>query len=126
MAARVMGVRAMVAWEPFFQYAESHVNYEQSAGYNGEFAYNPTPAFHKQFYNLTRMSHLQLDTHRPLILLRLLTTFKVGDRISVSNNTNVRSSGTLSASMLGVQSSPGSGNNRGWTGASRWNRVVAA
>lgn len=51
MAARVMGVRAMVAWEPLFLYAERHLNYEQSSQYKGEFAYNPTPAFHVQFYN---------------------------------------------------------------------------
>ena len=51
MAARVMGLRSTCNWEPLFQYAERFVNYEQSSGYKGEFAYNPTPGFHKQFYN---------------------------------------------------------------------------
>jgi hypothetical protein len=52
MAARVMGLRSVVNWEAMFQYQVRHLNYEQSAGYGGEFNSNPTPWFHRQFYNL--------------------------------------------------------------------------
>jgi hypothetical protein len=54
MAARVMGLRSVVNWEPLFQYQERHLNYEQSPEYGGEFASNPTTTFHRQFYNAYR------------------------------------------------------------------------
>lgn len=100
MAARVMGLRAVVNWEPFFQYAERHLGYEQSAGYGGEFNSNPTPAFHKQFYNVHKnaVTGSGGDPANPP-----LAAFSPGDRIQVSKDTNVRSSGALSATLLGVQ-----------------------
>ncbi len=51
MAARCVGMRSSINHEALFDYAERHLNYEQSGSYGGEFNYNPTPAFHKQFYN---------------------------------------------------------------------------
>ena len=51
LAARVMGLRRAIDWEPLFRYAERHLDFEQGPDYKGEWAANPTPAFHKQFYN---------------------------------------------------------------------------
>lgn len=51
MVARVMSIRAACKWEAMFLYAERHLDYEQSAGYQGEWNFNPTPSFHRQFYN---------------------------------------------------------------------------
>jgi hypothetical protein len=101
MAAKVMGLRNVISWEPLFRYAERHVNYEQSAAYGGEFNSNPTPAFHKQFYNAFNNSPPgsggnPVDPPPPV-------GFALGDRIQVTKNTNVRVSGALTATLLGVQ-----------------------
>jgi hypothetical protein len=106
MAARVMGMRTLVNWEPFFQYQERHLNYEQSAGYAGEFNSNPTPTFHRQFYNAHRnaVPGSGGDPINPPV-----SAFKIGDRIQVSKDTNVRTSGALTATLLGVQSANSTG-----------------
>ncbi len=49
MAARCMGMRSVMNWEPLFQYAERHLQIEDD-GFVGGNNYNPTPAFHRQFY----------------------------------------------------------------------------
>lgn len=54
MAARVMGLRKAIDWEPLFQYAERQLGHEQGPDFKGEWAANPTPAFHKQVYNTYR------------------------------------------------------------------------
>jgi hypothetical protein len=54
MAARVMGIRGLLNWEALFLYQERHLNYEQGSTYAGEFNYNPTISFHRQFYNAYR------------------------------------------------------------------------
>ena len=61
MAAKVMEVRSAMAWEPLFQYAVRHLEFEigDRAEYGtgpdspplDELSFNPTPAFHQQFYN---------------------------------------------------------------------------
>jgi hypothetical protein len=106
MVARVLGLRSTVNWEPLFQYQERHLNYEQSAGYGGEFNSNPTPNFHKQFYN----------THKNAVpgssgpaANPPPAAFSPGDRIQVSNVTNVRGSGALTATLLGVQAAGSNG-----------------
>lgn len=101
MAARVMGLRGVCAWEPFFLYQERHLNYEQGSSYGGEFNSNPTPAFHKQFYNAHKNAvpgsgGNPVDPPPPV-------GFALGDRIQVTKNTNVRVSGALTATLLGVQ-----------------------
>lgn len=100
MAARVMGLRAAVNWEPLFQYQERHLNYEQSAGYGGEFNFNPTPAFHRQFYNAHKNA-VPGSTGGPPPPPS--GDFALGDRIEVMRDTNVRNSGALTATLLGVQ-----------------------
>lgn len=47
MAARCMGMRSTISWEPLFKYAERHIAYEYTSLWN----YNPTPSFHREFYN---------------------------------------------------------------------------
>ena len=98
MAARVMGLRTIVNWEPLFQYQERHLNYEQSAGYGGEFNSNATPGFHKAFYNAHKNAVPGGTPIDPP-----LSAFLPGDRIQLSKDTNVRSSGVLAAPLLGVQ-----------------------
>lgn len=110
MAAKVMGMRAVMAWEPLFKYAERHLDYEQSAGYKGEFAYNPTPAFHKQFYNVYKNAGPGSGTGgNDGGIIPPTYSFAIGDRIQVSKNTNVRASGALTGTLLGVQSAASSG-----------------
>lgn len=100
MAARVMGLRTLVNWDAFFQYQERHLNYEQSAGYGGEFDSNPTPAFHKAFYNAHKNA---VPGSGGVPIDPPLSAFSLGDRIQVSKDTMVRSSGALAATLLGVQ-----------------------
>lgn len=102
MAARVMGLRNVIAWEPLFQYAERRLNYEQSGSYGGELNYNPTPAFHKQFYNNYKNATLG-SGGEPANPPPLETTFGVGDRIQLSAQTNVRETGALTGTLLGTQ-----------------------
>jgi hypothetical protein len=101
MAAKVMGLRSTINWEPLFQYTDRYLDYEQSAGYAGEFAYNPTPVFFRQFYNTYK--NATLGSGGPVIVVSPVATFSVGDRIQVSNDTNVLSTGALTATLLGVQ-----------------------
>ena len=99
MAARVMGIRSLSKWEPMYLYQERHLNYEQGPTYQGEFNYNPTPAFHKQFYNTFK-------AYTPGSVIAPpppVVTFAIGDRIELSANTNVRASGALTATLLGTQ-----------------------
>ena len=101
MAARVMGIRALSKWEQLYLYQERHLNYEQGSTYQGEFNYNPTPAFHKQFYNIFK-------TYKPGTSTgggggTVTPAYAIGDRIEVSANTNVRSTSSLSGTLLGVQ-----------------------
>lgn len=101
MAARVMGIRALSKWEQLYLYQERHLNYEQGSTYQGEFNYNPTTAFHKQFYNIFK-------TYKPGTSTgggggTVTPAYAIGDRIEVSANTNVRSTSTLSSTLLGVQ-----------------------
>ncbi len=106
MAARAMGLRSLANWEPFFQYQERHLNYEQSAGYGGEFNSNPTPAFHKQFYNVHKNAvpgSAGPPTNPPS------GVFALGDRIQVTQDTNVRDSGALTATLLGAQGADATG-----------------
>ncbi|MCE9612834.1 MAG: chitobiase/beta-hexosaminidase C-terminal domain-containing protein [Lentisphaerae bacterium] len=58
MAARVMGLRKAMNWEALFLYAERHVDFEQSIDYRGEFIYNETPLFFRQFYNTYKEAEL--------------------------------------------------------------------
>lgn len=70
IVARIMNIRSVCNWEPLFQYAVRHLEFEQSPLHYEEqywrprrqvnpygnwempeFAFNPTPAFHQQFYN---------------------------------------------------------------------------
>ena len=97
MAARVMGLRATVNWEALFLYQDRHLNYEQGSSYGGEFNSNPTPAFHKAFYNAHKNAVPGSGGAPPP------AAFSPGDRIQVSQNTNVRGSGALTATLLGVQ-----------------------
>jgi hypothetical protein len=109
MAAIAMGLRDAIAWEPLFKYAERHLNYEQSQAYAGEFNFNPTPAFHKQFYNLHKGDSSLIgitpppSTEPPPETI----TFKAGDRIQISKDINVRSSAMLpddpSGNLVGIQ-----------------------
>lgn len=108
MAAKVMGLRSTIDWEPLFQYADRHLGYEQSSGYQGEFAYNPTPQFHKQFYNAYKNSTLG-SGGGGTVVIPPAATFAVGDRIQISKNTNVRDAAALSANLLGVQISNATG-----------------
>lgn len=99
MAARVMGIRSLSKWEQMYLYQERHLNYEQGSTYKGEFNYNPTPAFHKQFYNTYK-------TYTPGTVITpppQTVTFAIGDRIEVSANTNVRATAALTGTLLGVQ-----------------------
>jgi hypothetical protein len=50
MAAKVMGARAYIDYEPFFKYAERHVDFERSSSYGGELSSNFTPGFHSDFH----------------------------------------------------------------------------
>jgi len=50
MAAKVMGARAYIDYEPFFKYAERHVDFERSGSYSGELSSNGTPNFHLAFH----------------------------------------------------------------------------
>lgn len=95
MAAKVMGMRSVMDWEPLFKYAERHVNYEQSTSYGGEFNYNSTPLFHKQFYNKFG------GTAPPPVVTP--PSFSIGNRIKLNKQTNVRTSGALTATLLGTQ-----------------------
>jgi hypothetical protein len=106
MAARVMGARAMVAWEPLFLYQERHLNYEQGSSYGGEFNSNATPTFHKQFYNAHKNAVPRSGVNPiepPPPPPPLPVAFALGDRIQITKNTNVRVSGALTATLLGVQ-----------------------
>ncbi|MCB1130123.1 MAG: hypothetical protein KDN05_03275 [Verrucomicrobiae bacterium] len=100
MTARVMGMRTTIGWEPLFQYAERHLTYEQSASYKGEFNSNPTPAFHKQFYNSFKNASAPDGSGgtEPVVY-----DFAVDDLIKVTKTTNVRQSGALTATKLGEQ-----------------------
>lgn len=111
MAAQVMGVRNAIGWEPMFQYAARHLEYEQSAAYKGEFAYNSTPSFHRQFYNTHKAAAPPSGTGGGVVIVPQPTppSFAVGDRIQVSNDTNVRSAGALTATKLGVQTATATG-----------------
>jgi hypothetical protein len=94
-----MGIRSLSKWEQMYLYQERHLNYEQGSTYKGEFNYNPTPAFHKQFYNTFK-------TYTPGAVITPpppTVTFAIGDRIEVSANTNVRATAALTGSLLGVQ-----------------------
>ena len=104
MAAKVMGLRSTIQWEPLFQYAERHLNYEQSSSYGGEFNYNATPSFHKQFYN-TYKNVSGLSGVEPPVE----TEFAIGDRIKLTAATSIRSSGTSSSNVLGSQSANATG-----------------
>jgi hypothetical protein len=106
MAARVMGLRGVCAWEPLFLYQERHLNYEQGSSYAGEFNSNPTPTFHRQFYNAHKNAFPGSggDPINPPP-----GVFSRGDRIQLSQDTNVRSSGALTATLLGVQVTSSSG-----------------
>lgn len=108
MAAKVMGLRAAIAWEPLFKYAERHLDYEQSATYKGEFAYNQTPAFHKQFYNAYKNASPG-SGGGGVIIVPPVTTFAIGDRIQLPRNTNVRAAGAMTGTLLGVQSATSTG-----------------
>lgn len=49
MAAKAMGAKTLMDWEPLFGYVDRHLAYER--GPNGsDFNFNPTPAFHQAFY----------------------------------------------------------------------------
>jgi hypothetical protein len=113
MAAKVMGLRSVIEWEPFFLYAQRFLDYEQSPGYKGEFSYNPTPLFHKQFYNTYKNAAPGSGgggvVDPPVDPPPVLITFAVGDRISVSANTNVRATGALTATLLGTQNTSAAG-----------------
>ena len=50
MAAKVMSARSYIDYEPFFKYAERHVDFERSTSYGGELSSNFTPGFHSQFH----------------------------------------------------------------------------
>ena len=50
MVAKVMGARAYIDYEPFFKYAERHVDFERSTSYSNELSYNGTPQFHSEFH----------------------------------------------------------------------------
>ena len=50
MAAKVMSARSYIDYEPFFKYAERHVDFERSSSYGGELSSNFTPGFHSQFH----------------------------------------------------------------------------
>lgn len=113
MAAQAMGVRGAIGWEPMFQYAVRHVEYEQSASYKGEFAYNSTPSFHRQFYNAHKAAAPPSGTGGGGGVIveppPPAASFALGDRIQVSIDTNVRSAGTLTATKLGVQGATATG-----------------
>ena len=98
MAAKAMGLRSVINWEPLFQYAERHLNYEQSSSYAGEFNSNPTPLFHKQFYN-----NFNDGTPPPPDVDPPPSEFAIGSRIEVGAQTNIRISGALTATLLGTQ-----------------------
>lgn len=107
MAAKVMGIRVLCNWEPLFTYAERHLGYEQSAAYQGEFNYNPTPPFHKEFYNLYKNAvpgSGGVDPPTPPA-----ATFAVSDRIQIAKDTNVRLTGALTAALVGVQAASATG-----------------
>lgn len=49
MAAKAMGARALIDWEPLFGYVDRHLAYERGPK-GSDFSYNPTPAFHQAFW----------------------------------------------------------------------------
>lgn len=101
MVARVMGIRSLSKWEQMYLYQERHINYEQGSSYKGEFNYNPTPPFHKQFFNAFKTYTPGTSTGGGTVTPPV--TFAIGDRVEVSKNTNVRNTGSLSGTLLGVQ-----------------------
>lgn len=113
MTARVMGLRQTIDWEPLFLYAERHLNYEQSPNYKGEWNSGLTPAFHKQFYNAFKSYTPGSPVNGQPPPPPPPAPFKVGDRIAVAKNTNVRITGALTATLLGVQSTNSKGTIRG-------------
>ena len=113
MVARVMNIRAACNWEPMFQYAVRHLEYEQSTSYQGEFASNPTPSFHQQFYNAHKAAAPPSGTGGAVgvtvVSTTPNTTFVVGDRIQISIDTNVHGAAALTATKLGVQTASATG-----------------
>jgi hypothetical protein len=107
MAAKVMGLRSAINWEALFLYAERHLNYEQSTSYKGEWSAALTPSFHKQFYNTYKDA--VPGSGGGVIIPPPVAAFAVGDRIQISNNTNVRTVGALTGTLLGTQSANTSG-----------------
>lgn len=100
LAAKVMGMRAICKWEPVFAYAARHLDYEQGSTYQGEFNYNPTTAFHKQFYN----AYKNAGPGSGVLTPPPSVTFAVGVRIQVTKDTNVRDTAALTGTLLGAQS----------------------
>ena len=78
MVAQVMGVRSAVNWEPMFQYAARHLEYEQSTSYKGEFDDGPTTPFPRAFYNAYKAVTTVLPTFNTTLTTPVIYSLSAG------------------------------------------------